>query len=1173
MSAPEGYIRIFGEDVPYIIYGQSLIEEFRRIRNMRDLNDGIELMESGLKNQKITDEERYDGLVNLADAMWIRFQHEGQVEDLNKAVAYYRQVFLLKPSSKGIFDGLACVLHARFEQEGRFQDLEESISLYRRALKKKDTADPDRAPTLDGLANALRTRFQQDGNTEYLDESISLHREALGLQSPHIESSHLYNNLANAVMTRYNQTGKAQDLDESISFYREALLLRPKPHPNRPTSLNNLATALSMRFSRQGRIDDLNESILLHGQCLELLSPHHPNRSGSLSNLANVLRTRFSLGGNIQDINESIELHRQALALRPPSHPDRPSSLNNLAIVLAIRFAEEGNQEDLNESISLHRQALDNFPSPSPNRADSLNNLAYALWVRFQRTGDGLDLKEAVSLYEEAIKLRPDPHPRRSNSLDGLANVLLYKFQKEGGRRDLDRSILLHREALDLRPREHPDHSNSLNNLAIGLRARYELQGNEEDLEESISLYRQALEYFPVAHPNRPGALSNLANALLDRFSTQGKAKDLDEAFLLRREALELSPINHPRRCEALKDLAQMHILAYERANSNPDLLDEAMKLFSEASSFFLQSSSSRFRKAVLWANHAERFKHPSALQAFDLALSILPELAAVGLDIQSRHDSLARESEGIARKAAACAIRASDFAKAVEFLETGRGVFWSQFLSLRSPMDELNDVQPELAKRLQALSVKLEKGSHRDSMRPDLNNRQKLSLEEEAQRFEKLANEWTETIRDIRRLKGFKDFLRPRSTSMLQMAAQNCPIIYLVANDGVSNCLVITSTKLHYIPLPGLANAVLSELVKLIRAAASEYQFPRSSIELSASSHLGLWKHGLGNDTNEDLERGMRRERHNAGHVTSDDIFIHVLEVLWDQVVKPVIDHLNLKKSNGPSRLTWCTTGLFSFLPVHAAGQYRTEDVDYAANYMISCYTPTIGVLLTPKTRLDDAFKMMAIIESRSLPSTRDELIKIEKHCRGDSLDKFGIPGSPASVEVVASRLSEASIVHFACHGKQDPTNPLRSGLEIGGEVLTIARIMKEVVPAGSLAFLSACETAAGDEKVPDEVLNIGASLLFTGFNKVVATMWYVVNYSTGMTSLKTSESRKMWDQDGPFIADVFYRELFKSPHGNRLTIPDTSRSAEALAVAVSELRNCGVPFKRWVPFVHMGI
>ncbi|KAJ6522099.1 hypothetical protein DFH09DRAFT_938562 [Mycena vulgaris] len=40
-------------------------------------------------------------------------------------------------------------------------------------------------------------------------------------------------------------------------------------------------------------------------------------------------------------------------------------------------------------------------------------------------------------------------------------------------------------------------------------------------------------------------------------------------------------------------------------------------------------------------------------------------------------------------------------------------------------------------------------------------------------------------------------------------------------------------------------------------------------------------------------------------------------------------------------------------------------------------------------------------------------------------------------------------------------------------------------------LAVLRACQTAMGDEKLPDEAVHLAASLLFAGFRSVVATMW----------------------------------------------------------------------------------
>lgn len=111
-------------------------------------------------------------------------------------------------------------------------------------------------------------------------------------------------------------------------------------------------------------------------------------------------------------------------------------------------------------------------------------------------------------------------------------------------------------------------------------------------------------------------------------------------------------------------------------------------------------------------------------------------------------------------------------------------------------------------------------------------------------------------------------------------------------------------------------------------------------------------------------------------------------------------------------------------------------------------------------------------------------ELEKIRQYVSDESLITFSTPGSISTVEAIASCLPDTSIVHFACHRKQNQSNLLTSGLIIEKELLTIMGIMKEKIPNGSLAFLLACETVTGDRTLPDEAMSLGASLLFSGFD-----------------------------------------------------------------------------------------
>ena len=83
-------------------------------------------------------------------------------------------------------------------------------------------------------------------------------------------------------------------------------------------------------------------------------------------------------------------------------------------------------------------------------------------------------------------------------------------------------------------------------------------------------------------------------------------------------------------------------------------------------------------------------------------------------------------------------------------------------------------------------------------------------------------------------------------------------------------------------------------------------------------------------------------------------------------------------------------------------------------------------------------------------------------------------------------------SIAHFACHGNQDRSNPLGSGLKLEDGMLLVSRIMKEPMPNGALySSLPVRQQLWGDRNLLDEAMSLAGSLHFSGFHHVIATMW----------------------------------------------------------------------------------
>lgn len=108
----------------------------------------------------------------------------------------------------------------------------------------------------------------------------------------------------------------------------------------------------------------------------------------------------------------------------------------------------------------------------------------------------------------------------------------------------------------------------------------------------------------------------------------------------------------------------------------------------------------------------------------------------------------------------------------------------------------------------------------------------------------------------------------------------------------------------------------------------------------------------------------------------------------------------------------------------------------------------------------------------------------------------------------------------------------------------------MSKSFKGADIAFLSACQTAAGDEKRPEEVVHLAAGMLMAGYRSVFATMWSI------------------GDADAPVISEEVYAYLLE---GGRM---ENGREAYALHHALEQLRaKIGEDaFERWVPFIHFG-
>ena len=251
-------------------------------------------------------------------------------------------------------------------------------------------------------------------------------------------------------------------------------------------------------------------------------------------------------------------------------------------------------------------------------------------------------------------------------------------------------------------------------------------------------------------------------------------------------------------------------------------------------------------------------------------------------------------------------------------------------------------------------------------------------------------------------------------------------------------------------------------------------------------------------------------------------------------------------------------------FLPIHAAGLYDTQHSQpghIVSDFVISSYVPTLSILaLSPNPDVEPGghLRLLTVRQPPSdglsrLPGVATELEHIRAVIMNSPSSRTTLLESSAgTVEEVLALMKEADWVHFACHGIQDTASPTESGLCLANRRrLKISDILALSRSRGGLAFLSACQTAMGDEGLSDEAIHVAAGMLFAGYGGVIGTMWSIS------------------DKLAPEVARDVYEQLFRN--GTR---PDYREAARALHGAVARLRDSSkASFVTWLPFIHVGL
>jgi tetratricopeptide (TPR) repeat protein len=628
--------------------------------------------------------------------------------------------------------------------------IEEAIFFYEQVLQLRPLGHERRHEATSDLGEALfflcASHKADDARAH---QSIELLREAVQLRPlNHPLRDRSLHNLARALFAiEYEQrSGDVNALTECIRLNHEVLQLRVIGHPKRVQSLGNLATALMTSFKRSGDPALLMECVRMDREAMQLLEPGHPLRTISLMNLANTLGELASFRGELEALAEADSLFREVLELRPPGHPLRFRVLDNLADSLLKRYELQALPAVLSEAIALQREAWGSFSADHPEWGKLMMNLAESLVAHFRHERDLSSITEAIALLRQSLLLLPSGHAYRHYSMDSLAEALLAQFEEYKDPTYLREAIAWNREVLELRPPGHTERPKSLQRLG-----RLLCKPEARHWPEALTLFHEAMESYPARHPSRSSLLSDISQCFL---SPESPFFDLSKgiSYLSEGYSDELSHVNQRLR-HSVSDLRQVEA-AYIEAMRNETV-----------------SVGDRYSSRILGL--------------YVQIISLLPRAANFGLDHKTRLQVIAGSDE-IARNATARALLLGRTSQAVELMEEGRGIFWSQTLHLRSTrFDCVPDSDREHFVRLLRM---LEHGA-RTAESPD---QTAVHREEALERRRRLNEELEVLITRIRTYPGSARFLMPASFASLLSGLPDGFVVVINASKLACHALLL---------------------------------------------------------------------------------------------------------------------------------------------------------------------------------------------------------------------------------------------------------------------------------------------------------------------------------------------------------------------------------------------
>lgn len=152
---------------------------------------------------------------------------------------------------------------------------------------------------------------------------------------------------------------------------------------------------------------------------------------------------------------------------------------------------------------------------------------------------------------------------------------------------------------------------------------------------------------------------------------------------------------------------------------------------------------------------------------------------------------------------------------------------------------------------------------------------------------------------------------------------------------------------------------------------------------------------------------------------------------------------------------------------------------------------------LLQPGPASSGDAKLLAVAQSkytgRRVSPLKETTKEVEAVCgcaKAGSIDYVVVQDGDGTVQRVLDEMAKCSWIHLACHGTQNIRDPTKSAFLLADDDLKLEQIIKRPLPHAEFAYLSACQTATGDQNLAEEAVHLAAGMLLAGYHSVIGEM-----------------------------------------------------------------------------------